>query len=136
MDISICKKIYIFVFLSYILLNLSMIGDIPTHQPLKQCRYRFRPTEYEMRAYPIQDYPAKNIHAAAMQLQIMNNLDKRVAQFPHELITYGGNGSVFSNWAQYHIVMMYLSHMTDEQTLVMYSGHPMGLFPSSPAAPR
>lgn len=88
---------------------------------------RFRPQEYEIRAYPIDFYPAKCKQAAAVMLMIMNNLDKRVAQYPHELITYGGNGSVFSNWAQYHLVMKYLATMTEDQTLVMYSGHPMGL---------
>jgi urocanate hydratase len=98
--------------------------------------YRFRPTEYEMKAYSIDDYPAKCKQAAAIMLMIQNNLDKRVAQYPHELITYGGNGSVFNNWAQYLLVMKYLSEMTDEQTLVMYSGHPLGLFPSHKNAPR
>ncbi|EFA78911.1 urocanate hydratase [Heterostelium album PN500] len=98
--------------------------------------YRFRPVNYEMKAYPIDQYPAKCKHAAAIMLMIMNNLDKEVAQFPHELITYGGNGSVFQNWAQYHLVMKYLSEMTDNQTLSMYSGHPMGLFPSKPSSPR
>ena len=98
--------------------------------------YRFRPTNYEMKAYPIEYYPAKSRHAAAIQMMIMNNLNKEVAQFPHELITYGGNGSVFSNWAQYHIVMKYLSEMTDEQTLIMNSGHPQGLYPSHSFAPR
>jgi urocanate hydratase len=85
---------------------------------------RFRPTEYEMKAYAITDYPAKCVHAAAIMLMIMNNLDKRVAQFPEEMVTYGGNGSVLSNWAQYHLLMHYLSQMTDSQTLSMYSGHP------------
>ena len=101
-----------------------------------------------MKAYPLSMYPAKCQQAACIQLMIMNNLDARyvfwclvdnlysVAQFPQELVTYGGNGSVFSNWAQYHLIMYYLSHMTDEQTLSMYSGHPMGLFPSYPDAPR
>ncbi|KAJ3078252.1 Urocanate hydratase, partial [Rhizoclosmatium hyalinum] len=98
--------------------------------------YRFRPKNYEMKAYPIGEYPAKCVQAAAIMLQIQNNLDKRVAQFPHELITYGGNGSVFNNWAQYHLTMKYLSAMTEEQTLVMYSGHPHGLFPSNKDAPR
>lgn len=97
--------------------------------------YRFRP-HIEMRAYPIEEYPAKTQHAAAIMLMIMNNLDHRVAQFPHELVTYGGNGQVFSNWAQFWFVMHYLSEMTEEQTLVMCSGHPQGLFPSNPAAPR
>ncbi|GAM20231.1 hypothetical protein SAMD00019534_034060 [Acytostelium subglobosum LB1] len=98
--------------------------------------YRFRPVGYEMKAYPIDQYPAKLRHAAAIMLMIMNNLDREVAQFPHELITYGGNGSVFQNWAQYHLVMKYLSEMTENQTLSMYSGHPMGLFPSKPFSPR
>ncbi|KAJ0409626.1 hypothetical protein P43SY_008498 [Pythium insidiosum] len=98
--------------------------------------HRFRPTTYEMKAYPITAYPARCRQAAAIMLMIMNNLDRRVAQFPYDLITYGGNGSVFSNWAQYHLVMKYLSEMTEDQTLVMYSGHPMGLFPSKPEAPR
>ncbi len=97
--------------------------------------YRLRP-DYEMYARPIEEYPAKSRQAAAMMLMIQNNLDKAVAQHPHELITYGGNGAVFQNWAQYRLAMKYLSEMTDEQTLVMYSGHPMGLFPSSPDAPR
>lgn len=97
---------------------------------------RYRPTEYEMKAHPLEAYPAKTSHAAAIMLMIQNNLDPDVAQFPHELITYGGNGSVFQNWAQYRLTMQYLSQMTDEQTLVMYSGHPMGLFPSPPEAPR
>jgi len=97
--------------------------------------YRFRPT-YEMYARPIQDYPARSRQAAAIMLMIQNNLDKAVAQHPHELITYGGNGAVFQNWAQYRLAMKYLSEMTDNQTLVMYSGHPLGLFPSHPDAPR
>ncbi|MBQ8272139.1 MAG: urocanate hydratase [Tidjanibacter sp.] len=97
--------------------------------------YRLRP-DYEMKARPIDEYPAKCRQAAAMMLMIQNNLDKAVAQHPHELITYGGNGAVFQNWAQYRLAMKYLSEMTEEQTLVMYSGHPMGLFPSSPDAPR
>lgn len=97
--------------------------------------YRFRP-EYEMKARPITDYPAKSLHAAAIMVMIQNNLDPAVAQHPHELITYGGNGAVFQNWAQYLLTMKYLAMMTDEQTLHMYSGHPMGLFPSSKQAPR
>ncbi len=97
---------------------------------------RFRPTEYDMRAYPIEAYPCKSKQAAAIMLMIQNNLDPAVAQFPHELITYGGNGSVFQNWAQYLLTMKYLSNMNDNQTLVMYSGHPIGLFPSSRNAPR
>ena len=97
--------------------------------------YRFRP-EYEMYARPIDHYPANSKQAAALLLMIQNNLDKAVAQHPHELITYGGNGAVFQNWAQYRLVMQYLSEMTDTQTLVMYSGHPLGLFPSHKEAPR
>ena len=98
--------------------------------------HRFRPTEYDMRAHPIDAYPAQSKQAAAIMLMIQNNLDPAVAQFPHELITYGGNGAVFQNWAQYHITMEYLSQMSEDQTLVMYSGHPLGLFPSHPEAPR
>ena len=97
--------------------------------------YRFRP-DYEMKARPIEEYPARSHQAAAIMLMIQNNLDKAVAQHPHELITYGGNGAVFQNWAQYLLTMQYLSEMTDEQTLVMYSGHPLGLFPSHREAPR
>ena len=97
--------------------------------------YRFRPT-YEMYARPIDEYPHRSQQAAAIMMMIQNNLDKAVAQHPHELITYGGNGAVFQNWAQYRLVMRYLSEMTDEQTLVMYSGHPLGLFPSHKNAPR
>ncbi|KFD38261.1 urocanate hydratase [Schleiferia thermophila] len=97
--------------------------------------YRFRP-DYEMYARPIEEYPHKSLKAAAIMLMIQNNLDPRVAQHPHELITYGGNGAVFQNWAQYLLTMKYLATMTDQQTLHMYSGHPMGLFPSSEEAPR
>ena len=97
--------------------------------------YRFRPT-YDMHARPIDEYPHKCKQAAAIMMMIQNNLDKAVAQHPHELITYGGNGAVFQNWAQYRLVMKYLSEMTDKQTLVMYSGHPLGLFPSHKDAPR
>jgi urocanate hydratase len=97
--------------------------------------YRFQPT-YEMFARPISDYPANTSQAAAIMLMIQNNLDPAVAQHPQELITYGGNGAVFQNWAQYLLTMQYLSEMTEEQTLHMYSGHPMGLFPSSKEAPR
>lgn len=97
--------------------------------------YRFRP-DYEMYARPIDEYPARSRQAAAIMMMIQNNLDPRVAQHPHELITYGGNGAVFQNWAQYRLAMKYLSEMTDRQTLVMYSGHPLGLFPSHPDAPR
>ena len=97
--------------------------------------YRYRPS-YEMYARPIDDYPHHSRQAAAIMLMIQNNLDPRVAQHPHELIIYGGNGAIFQNWAQYRLVMKYLSEMTDEQTLVMYSGHPLGLFPSHRNAPR
>ena len=97
--------------------------------------YRLRP-DYEMYARPIDEYPARSKQAAAIMAMIQNNLDYRVAQHPHELITYGGNGAVFQNWAQYRLVMQYLATMTDEQTLVMYSGHPLGLFPSHKDAPR
>ena len=97
--------------------------------------YRFRP-DYKIYARPISEYPGKSEQAKALMLMIQNNLDHAVAQHPHELITYGGNGGVFSNWAQYRLVMQYLSQMTNEQTLVMYSGHPLGLFPSHKEAPR
>lgn len=97
--------------------------------------YRFRPT-YAMHARPENEYPGKSRQARAIMLMIQNNLDPKVAQHPHELITYGGNGAVFQNWAQYLLCMQYLANMSDEQTLVLYSGHPMGLFPSHPQAPR
>ena len=97
--------------------------------------YRFKPS-YEMKARPISDYPAQTPQAAAIMLMIQNNLDPAVAQHPEELITYGGNGGVFQNWSQYVLTMKYLSEMTEQQTLHMYSGHPMGLFPSSQDAPR
>ncbi|XP_005383891.1 PREDICTED: urocanate hydratase isoform X1 [Chinchilla lanigera] len=97
--------------------------------------YRFCP-HIEMKAYPIEQYPCRTRAAAAIMHMIMNNLDHAVAQFPQELVTYGGNGQVFSNWAQFWLTMHYLSKMTEDQTLVMYSGHPLGLFPSSPGAPR
>ena len=105
------------------------------HQYGRIYMYRYRPS-YAMYARPIDEYPAKSRQAAAIMMMIKNNLDPRVAQHPHELITYGGNGAVFQNWAQYRLVMKYLSEMTDEQTLVMYSGHPLGLFPSHKNAPR
>jgi len=97
--------------------------------------YRFKP-DYAMYARPIEEYPAKSLQAASIMLMIQNNLNPDVAQHPEELITYGGNGAVFQNWAQYLLVMQYLATMTDEQTLHMYSGHPMGLFPSTKNAPR
>ena len=97
---------------------------------------RYRPVEYAMKAYPLDAYPAQCQQAASIMLMIQNNLDPAVAQFPHELITYGGNGSVFQNWAQYRLTMKYLCEMSEDQTLVMYSGHPLGLFPSNVHAPR
>ena len=97
--------------------------------------YRFRP-DYPMFARPITEYPHRSLQAAAIQVMIQNNLDPKVAKHPHELITYGGNGAVFQNWAQYRLTMKYLAEMTDDQTLVLYSGHPLGLFPSQPDAPR
>jgi len=97
--------------------------------------YRFRP-DHKIYARPISEYPGKSEQAKAIMLMIQNNLDHAVAQHPHELITYGGNGAVFQNWAQYRLVLQYLAEMTDEQTLVMYSGHPLGLFPSHKDAPR
>lgn len=97
--------------------------------------YRFRPS-YEIKARRISDYPHKSVQAAAIMLMLSNNLDHAVAQHPHELITYGGNGAVFQNWAQYLLTMQYLANMTDDQTLVLYSGHPMGLFPSHREAPK
>jgi len=97
--------------------------------------YRFRP-DYEMYARPVNEYPSQSLHAAAIMLMIQNNLDPAVAQHPHELITYGGNGAVFQNWAQYLLTMQYLARIKDDQTLHVYSGHPMGLFPASGRAPR
>ncbi|HMR43874.1 MAG TPA: urocanate hydratase, partial [Saprospiraceae bacterium] len=97
--------------------------------------HRFRP-DYAMHARPAEDYPCRSKQAAAIMLMIQNNLDPKVAKHPHELITYGGNGAVFQNWAQYLLTMQYLANMTNEQTLVMYSGHPLGLFPSHKEAPR
>jgi urocanate hydratase len=97
--------------------------------------YRFRP-DYPIRARSIDDFPHQSKQAAAIMLMLSNNLDYAVAQHPHELITYGGNGAVFQNWAQYLLTMKYLAEMTNEQTLVLYSGHPMGLFPSHTEAPR
>ena len=107
--------------------ELDVFGRIYMH--------RYRP-DYKMYARPISEYPGKSEQAKAIMLMIQNNLDYAVAQHPHELITYGGNGAVFQNWIQYRLTMKYLSEMTDEQTLVMYSGHPMGLFPSHKNAPR
>lgn len=109
-------------------------GELKRHGRIYMMR--FRPTEYEMKARPIDAYPARCRQAAAIMLMIQNNLDPAVAQHPHELITYGGNGTVFQNWAQYRLTMRYLAEMTDAQTLVLYSGHPLGLFPSHPRAPR
>ena len=97
--------------------------------------YRYQP-DYEIFARPIDHYPGKSVQAKSIMLMIQNNLDPAVAQRPQELITYGGNGSVFQNWAQYLLTMQYLSNMEDDQTLVMNSGHPLGLFPSHENAPR
>ena len=97
--------------------------------------YRFMPDE-DLYAVPVDQIPAKSRHAAVIIHMLLNNLDPKVAQFPQELVTYGGNGQVLANWAQFRLVLHYLSTMSDNQTLVMYSGHPMGLFPSSPDAPR
>ena len=108
-------------------IELEELGHIYMH--------RFRP-DYDMYARPIDEYPHKCLAAASIMLMIQNNLDPEVAQFPHELVTYGGNGTVFQNWAQYLITMSLLSKMTENQTLVINSGHPLGLFPSSPDAPR
>ena len=115
-------------------LALEFANELDTYGRIYM--YRFRPNKSQIKAHPISAYPAKSQHAAAIMLMIQNNLDERVAQFPHELITYGGNGSVFQNWAQYRLTMKYLSQMTNSQTLVMYSGHPLGLFPSSEESPR
>lgn len=98
--------------------------------------YRFRPTSYPMKAYPISCYPGKCEQANGIIFMIMNNLDPAVAQYPHELVTYGGNGSVLNNWIQFHLLMKYLCEMSDTETLSMYSGHPMGVFPSHKDAPR
>ncbi|MBP6312322.1 MAG: urocanate hydratase [Flavobacteriales bacterium] len=114
-------------------LALEFAAELKEHGRIYM--YRLRP-EHAMHARPIGDYPAKSKQAAAIMLMIQNNLDPAVAQHPHELITYGGNGAVFQNWAQYRLTMKYLSEMSDDQTLVMYSGHPLGLFPSHADAPR
>ncbi len=111
----------------------EFLGELNTYGRIYM--YRFRP-DYKMYARPIDEYPGKSIQARSIMLMIQNNLDPAVAQHPHELITYGGNGAVFQNWAQYLITMKYLSEMNDNQTLVMYSGHPLGLFPSHENAPR
>ncbi len=114
-------------------LGIEFLEELRTYGRIYM--YRFLP-DYEMYARPITEYPARSVQAAAIMLMIQNNLDPAVAQHPHELITYGGNGAVFQNWAQYLLTMKYLSEMTEEQTLHVYSGHPMGLFPSSKNAPR
>jgi urocanate hydratase len=108
-------------------------GELERHGRIYM--YRFRPA-YALHARPIHDYPGESLQAKAIMLMLQNNLDDAVAQHPRELITYGGNGAVFQNWAQYRLAMKYLSGMTDEQTLVLYSGHPLGLFPSHAGAPR
>ena len=115
--------------------ELSLEFRDELHQYGRIYMLRYRP-EYEMKARPISDYPGKCDQAKAIMLMLQNNLDHAVAQHPHELITYGGNGAVFQNWIQYRLTMKYLSEMTEEQTLVMYSGHPMGLYPSHKDAPR
>ena len=111
----------------------EFLDELKRYGRIYMCRLR---PQYEMYARSIDEYPARSRQAAAIMLMIQNNLDKAVAQHPHELITYGGNGAVFQNWAQYRLAMKYLAEMTDEQTLVMYSGHPLGLFPSHKDAPR
>jgi urocanate hydratase len=111
----------------------DFLFELETYGRIYMLRYR---PDYSMYARPIQDYPGKSEQAKAIMLMIQNNLDYAVAQHPHELITYGGNGAVFQNWIQYRMTMKYLAEMSDEQTLVMYSGHPMGLFPSHKEAPR
>lgn len=114
-------------------LAAEFLGELNTYGRIYM--YRFRP-DYAMYARPVQEYPFQSLHAGCIMLMIQNNLDPAIAQHSHELITYGGNGGVFQNWAQYLLTMKYLATMTDEQTLNMYSGHPQGLFPSSAAAPR
>ena len=114
-------------------LAMEFVRELKTYGRIYM--YRFRP-DYDIKARHIDDFPYKSRSAAAIMLMISNNLDVAVAQHPHELITYGGNGAVFQNWAQYRLTMKYLSEMTDEQTLVIYSGHPMGIFPSQQNAPR
>jgi urocanate hydratase len=114
-------------------LAIDFLNELETYGRIYMLRYR---PAYKMYARPISDYPGKSIQAKAIMLMIQNNLDYAVAQHPHELITYGGNGAVFQNWIQYRLTMKYLAEMSDEQTLVMYSGHPMGLFPSHKDAPR
>ena len=111
----------------------DFLNELETYGRIYMLRYR---PDYSMYARPISEYPGKSLQAKAVMLMIQNNLDYAVAQHPHELITYGGNGAVFQNWIQYRLAMKYLAEMTDEQTLVMYSGHPMGLFPSHKDAPR
>jgi urocanate hydratase len=114
-------------------LSIEFLNELETYGRIYM--YRFKP-RYPIYARPISEYPHKSVHAAAIMHMLSNNLDERVAQHPHELITYGGNGAVFQNWAQYLLTMKYLATMDDEQTLVLYSGHPMGLFPSHKDAPR
>ncbi len=115
------------------ILAKEFAGELKTYGRIYM--YRFRP-DYSMYARPIDEYPGRSLQARAIMLMIQNNLDPKVAQHPHELITYGGNGAVFQNWAQYLLTMQYLARMNDRQTLVMYSGHPLGLFPSHTDAPR
>ena len=133
------KKLAIKNALRYIPANLhsQLIGEFKEELDKygRIYMYRYRPT-YEISSKSIFDFPHKSIQAAAIMLMLSNNLDHSIAQHPHELITYGGNGAVFQNWAQYRLTMQYLANMTDDQTLVLYSGHPMGLFPSHKDAPR
>jgi len=131
--LAICNALRYFQPKHHKILAQEFLDELNTYGRIYM--YRFRP-DYKMYARPISEYPGNSEQAKAIMLMIQNNLDYAVAQHPHELITYGGNGSVFQNWAQYLLTMQYLSEMTDEQTLVMYSGHPMGLFPSHQGAPR
>ena len=114
-------------------LAVDFLEELNTYGRIYMLRYR---PDYKIYARPISDYPAKSVQAASVMVMLSNNLDYAIAQHPHELITYGGNGAVFQNWAQYLLTMKYLSQMTDEQTLVLYSGHPMGLYPSHKDSPR
>ena len=117
----------------HVTLASEFTKELKTHGRIYM--YRFMPN-YEIKARHLEDFPHKSKQAAAIQMMLSNNLDHAIAQHPEELITYGGNGAVFQNWAQYLLCMQYLAEMTNEQTLVLYSGHPMGLFPSHKDAPR
>ena len=133
-ELAVANALRYFPVKLHLKLASEFAGELAEHGRIYM--YRYRPVEFEMKAHPIDAYPARSRSAAAIMHMIQNNLDPAVAQHPHELITYGGNGTVFQNWAQYRLTMKYLSEMTDRQTLVLYSGHPLGLFPSSPRAPR